>query len=48
VFYEDELAAILEQAADDLAGVEFKEYDESVADEVEYITCPQCGHKWPK
>ena len=28
--------------------VEFKEYDESVADEVEYITCPECGHKWPK
>jgi ParB-like chromosome segregation protein Spo0J len=28
--------------------VEFKEYDESVAGEVEYITCPECGHKWPK
>jgi len=27
---------------------EFKEYDESVADDVEYITCPECGHKWPK
>jgi len=27
---------------------EFKEYDESIADEVEYIECPECGHKWPK
>jgi len=27
--------------------IEFKEYDESIADEVEYITCPRCGHKWP-
>ena len=26
----------------------FKEYDESVEDEVEYITCPKCGHRWPK
>jgi len=28
--------------------IEFPEYDESVADEVEYIECPECGHKWPK
>ena len=28
--------------------VEFPEYDESIADEVEYITCPECGHRWPK
>ena len=27
---------------------EFKEYDESIADEVEYNECPECGHKWPK
>ena len=27
---------------------EFPEYDESIADDVEYITCPECGHKWPK
>jgi hypothetical protein len=27
---------------------EFKEYDESIADDVEYIECPSCGHKWPK
>ena len=28
--------------------VEFPEYDESVADEVEYLECPECGHRWPK
>lgn len=27
---------------------EFKEYTEDVENEVEYITCPECGHKWPK
>ena len=26
----------------------WKEYDESAADEVEYNECPECGHKWPK
>ena len=31
-----------------MPNVEFKEYDESVENEVEYITCPECGHKWPK
>ena len=28
--------------------VDFKEYDETVADSVEYHECPECGHKWPK
>lgn len=32
----------------DLAGVEFREYDESVADSVQYCECPACGHRWPK
>ena len=32
----------------DLSGIEFKEYDESVADEVKYHECPECGHKWPQ
>ncbi len=27
---------------------EFKEYDESVENEVEFIECPSCGHKFPK
>ena len=42
-----ELQELLEGAADGVVP-EFKEYDESVVDEVEYITCPECGHKWPK
>lgn len=28
--------------------VEFKEYDESVENEVKYHECPSCGHKWPQ
>jgi len=28
--------------------VDWKEYDESTADDVEYNECPECGHKWPK
>jgi hypothetical protein len=27
--------------------VEFKEYDESVENDVKYCTCPKCGHKFP-
>lgn len=42
------LAELAEEAGIVPPNVEFKEYDESVADEVEYITCPECGHKWPK
>lgn len=49
LFTEQEVSDMLEAATDSiLDGVDFKEYDESVADEVEYITCPHCGHKWPK
>jgi len=28
--------------------VEFKEYDESIADDVEMTECPKCGHSFPK
>ena len=28
--------------------VEFPEYDESARDDVEWIECPECGHRWPK
>jgi len=47
---EDELSQELKRAADETMGEvpEFKEYDENVADDVEYITCPECGYKWPK
>lgn len=27
--------------------VNFKEYDESIADDVKYAECPKCGHKFP-
>ena len=37
-----------ELGIDDTPLPAFKEYDESVEDEVEYITCPECGNKWPK
>jgi len=51
LFKGDEIAAILEEAADGMMGEdlpEFPEYDESIADTVEYITCEKCGHRWPK
>jgi len=28
--------------------VDGTEFDESIEESVEYVTCPQCGHKWPK
>lgn len=28
--------------------VEFKEFDESAADDVEYVECPHCGKEFPK
>lgn len=48
---EMELAEILEAAGAELDNppdVDFKEYDESVADEVKWQECPNCGHKFPK
>ena len=27
---------------------DWKEYDETAADDVEYCTCPKCGHRFPK
>ncbi len=43
-----ELSDLGQQWADGAPDVQFKEYDESVENEVEYLTCPECGHKWPK
>lgn len=34
--------------SDDTLPDEFKEYDESVANDVEMCTCPECGHEFPK
>jgi len=45
LFGKDELDALL---ADVPELVEFREYDESVEDEVEWHKCPECGHRWPK
>ena len=28
--------------------IKFKEYDESAADDVQLLTCPKCGHSFPK
>ena len=42
------LAELAQDAGIVPPNVEFKEFDESAADSVEYVTCPQCGHKWPK
>ena len=42
------LSELAEKAGVVPPNVEFPEYDESVADDVEYITCPECGYKWPK
>ena len=46
MFYPEEIVGILGNTLAEAP--EFKEYDESIADEVEYITCPECGHQWPK
>ena len=35
-------------AGEHLPPEEWPEYDEGIADEVEYLECPECGHKWPK
>lgn len=43
-----DLSELLEKAGDNIPDVDFKEYDESVEDEVEYIECPNCNHRWPK
>jgi len=45
MFFDDEL---MKMGLSDPVGIEFPEYDESVANEVEYITCPECGHRWPR
>jgi len=42
------LAQLSETAGIVPPDIEFPEYDETVEDEVEYISCPECGHKFPK
>lgn len=48
MFFDDEIEAILSSVKDQIPDVDFKEYDESVANDVEMCTCPKCGHEFPK
>nr|WP_092074960.1 ParB/Srx family N-terminal domain-containing protein [Dendrosporobacter quercicolus]NSL49587.1 ParB N-terminal domain-containing protein [Dendrosporobacter quercicolus DSM 1736]SDN23820.1 ParB-like nuclease domain-containing protein [Dendrosporobacter quercicolus] len=41
----EEFADIVKQFS--IPDQEFPEYDESVADTVKKVTCPQCGHEFP-
>lgn len=43
MFHDFEIDEMLE-----IEQVEFKEYDESIADDVKMIECPECGHNFPK
>lgn len=45
-FRQDELDELMVELMP--PNVEFKEYDESVADDVEMCTCPHCGKEFPK
>lgn len=38
----------LDAMLNDPSNVQFKEYDENIENEVEFIECPSCGHKFPK
>jgi len=41
----DDLDALLATLPENIV---FPEYDESIANEVEWLECPECGHKFPK
>jgi hypothetical protein len=43
----DELQSAIAKTADKPPS-DSPEYDESIADGVEMLECPACGHKWPK
>jgi ParB-like chromosome segregation protein Spo0J len=45
-----EVDAMIASLGNEILGPEVngKEYDESVADSVEYLECPACQHRWPK
>lgn len=44
----EDLGNLLGKATAEMLPDEFPEYDEAIADEVEFHECPECGHKWPK
>ena len=41
----DHLQELIETNSDEVVG---REYDETVADKVTLLECPNCGHKFPK
>ena len=49
-FNEIELQEIDTKIIGELDGIpeDEPEFDESIADDVEFITCPECGHEFPK
>ncbi|MGA7730912.1 MAG: hypothetical protein WCD37_06530 [Chloroflexia bacterium] len=42
------LARLADEAGVNAPNVEFKEYDESIAGDVKYFECPNCGYKTPR
>jgi len=47
----EQLEGLLEKSPgddDENGPVDPKEYDIDIEDDVEYITCPSCAHRWPK
>lgn len=44
LFFENEF----DEITDAIPDVDFKEYDEDIENEVEYVECPHCGEKFPK
>ena len=44
----DELLLDAARAGEPPPDIEFREVDESIASEVEFHECPNCGHRWPK
>ena len=48
MFHFDGLPFVFGDFGKQEAPTEWKEYDETAADSVEYITCPHCGEKFPK
>lgn len=49
---ENDVQAMLDALATEAGivapNIDFKEYDESAADDVKYCECPNCGHSFPK
>lgn len=46
--WQADIGALREMIDSEIPDIDFKEYDESIEDEVEFIECPSCGHKFPK